>query len=56
MKAHTLDEYREALRRLLGPEGRFRIHEDGTIRCYIGAWVIYGRVGDRATERRLFSE
>jgi hypothetical protein len=49
----TRDAHRAALRRYLGPGGRFRIDGDGTIHALIGAWIVFGRVGEPRTRATL---
>lgn len=48
-----LPEYRHRLRELFGA-GRFRIERDGRIRALCGCWLVWGRIGDPETVRKLF--
>jgi hypothetical protein len=49
-------DYTAALRRYLGPEGRFRIKRDGTIHAKVGVWIVFGRIGDARTCQTLFGD
>ena len=49
-------DYAAALRRYLGPECRFRIERDGTIHAKVGAWIVFGRIGEARTCQTLFGD